>query len=314
MPPLSFEQKQYNVVEDLSPACITEWYSGKRVLLTGGTGFVGKIIVERFLRNCPDLDCIYMLIRTKKGISPATRFEEYSNEICFKVLRETDPDAFKKLRLIRGDILEEDLGISVTDREELVQNVNVVIHCAATVKFNLPLRDAVEFNVCGTYKVLQLAKEMRTLISFLHVSTAYSQGTNVVLEEKIFPTAFDPLDIMQMCKMLDTELMELLRPKIVPENQSNTYTYTKSLAEFLVSKYASHLPISIARPSVVLCAKSDPMPGFTEYYYGPNGCALAGAHGIMRLMYTKGEYKACYAPVDFVANACIAICWERGLR
>ena len=55
---------------------IQEFYSGTNVLITGGTGFVGKAVMEKLLRACPDINNIYLLIRGKKGKDPNTRLEE----------------------------------------------------------------------------------------------------------------------------------------------------------------------------------------------------------------------------------------------
>lgn len=60
---------------------IPEWFAGKRVLITGATGFMGKVLVEKLLRDCPDVEQLYILIRKKKGIEPAQRRDEYVNNM-----------------------------------------------------------------------------------------------------------------------------------------------------------------------------------------------------------------------------------------
>lgn len=49
-------------------------------------------------------------------------------------------DYKSKLIAIEGDLLEPDLGISEKDRQELIQNVNIVFHSAATVRFDEPVK------------------------------------------------------------------------------------------------------------------------------------------------------------------------------
>jgi len=46
---------------------IREFFSGKSVLVTGGTGFVGKVLIEKLLRSCDEIVNIFVLIRNKKN-------------------------------------------------------------------------------------------------------------------------------------------------------------------------------------------------------------------------------------------------------
>lgn len=293
---------------------IVNFFSDKHVFITGGTGFVGKAVVEKLLRSCPDIGVIYLLVREKKGVTSKERFNNYTKHLIFKNLMKQSPKCFEKLRLITGDVLEERLGIDVMERQELIEKVNVVIHCAATVKFTLPLRESIQFNVVGTYQLLELGKEMKNLLSFVHVSTAYCQEIGKILEERGYATEYDPLRIIRMVKVLDDKCMELIRPVIMRGNHSNTYTYTKALAEVLVSKYQNVLPVVIARPAIILCSKNEPFSGYTEYTHGPNAVGLGGSYGILRVMYCADNYPTCYVPVDYVANATLAIAYDRGVK
>jgi hypothetical protein len=55
---------------------IQEFYRGANVLVTGATGFMGKVLVEKLLRSCPHLSNIYLLVRSKKGKNSESRLEE----------------------------------------------------------------------------------------------------------------------------------------------------------------------------------------------------------------------------------------------
>lgn len=59
---------------------IPEFYKGKSLFLTGGTGFVGKVIVEKLLRSCPDVKNVYLLIRPKKSMSIEERLDKLKND------------------------------------------------------------------------------------------------------------------------------------------------------------------------------------------------------------------------------------------
>uniref|UniRef100_A0A803SND5 Fatty acyl-CoA reductase n=1 Tax=Anolis carolinensis TaxID=28377 RepID=A0A803SND5_ANOCA len=55
---------------------IPEYYEGKNVLLTGATGFMGKVLLEKLLRSCPKVKAVYVLVRNKAGKVPQERVEE----------------------------------------------------------------------------------------------------------------------------------------------------------------------------------------------------------------------------------------------
>lgn len=48
---------------------IPAFYAGRSIFITGGTGFMGKVLVEKILRTCPDVGEIFLLMRPKKGLS-----------------------------------------------------------------------------------------------------------------------------------------------------------------------------------------------------------------------------------------------------
>lgn len=47
---------------------LKQFYSGKRLLVTGTTGFLGKVLLEKILYTLADVDMVYVLIRGKKGL------------------------------------------------------------------------------------------------------------------------------------------------------------------------------------------------------------------------------------------------------
>lgn len=46
---------------------VQEFYKNATIFITGGTGFMGKMLIEKLSRTCPQLKHIYLLIRNKKG-------------------------------------------------------------------------------------------------------------------------------------------------------------------------------------------------------------------------------------------------------
>jgi len=76
-----------NIDASVSNSPIQNFFSGSCVLVTGATGFVGKALVEKLLRSCPDLRTIYLLIRPKRGLDVQTRQKELlKNPVSMTVL------------------------------------------------------------------------------------------------------------------------------------------------------------------------------------------------------------------------------------
>lgn len=64
-------------------------FEGKRVLITGTTGFLGKVLLEKMLFSLSCVDRIYVLIRAKEGSNLLERFKkEIVSSACFDRLRQ----------------------------------------------------------------------------------------------------------------------------------------------------------------------------------------------------------------------------------
>jgi len=68
-----------------------------------------------------------------------------------------------KLKPVSGDISEDKLGLSDDDFKMLCDNVNIVVHCAATLDFETDLKTAVNINLLGTKRILELSKKIKNL-------------------------------------------------------------------------------------------------------------------------------------------------------
>lgn len=80
-------------------------------------------------------------------------------------MRDENPDAFKKLIPVAGDVAEEGLGLPTIERRVLIEQVSVVFHVAASVRFDDPFKQAVFMNTRGTREVCVLATAMKKLVA-----------------------------------------------------------------------------------------------------------------------------------------------------
>lgn len=55
---------------------IPEFYTGRSILITGATGFMGKVLIEKLLRSCPDVSEIFLLMRAKKNMTIDQRVQK----------------------------------------------------------------------------------------------------------------------------------------------------------------------------------------------------------------------------------------------
>ncbi|XP_047246831.1 fatty acyl-CoA reductase 1 isoform X4 [Girardinichthys multiradiatus] len=290
---------------------IPEYYAGKNVVISGATGFMGKVLLEKLLRSCPGVKAVYVMVRSKAGQSPQARIADMINCKLFERLQAEQPDFAEKIIAVNSDLTLLELDLSKEDQSILVENINIVFHCAATIRFNEPLKDAMQLNVLATQKMLALAHRMKHLEVFIHVSTAYAHCDREVIEEVVYPPPVNYRKLIDTLDWMDDDLVATLTPKLIGE-RPNTYTYTKALAEYLVLQEAGDLNIAIVRPSIVGASWKEPFPGWIDNFNGPSGIFIAAGKGILRTMRASNDAVADLVPVDVVINATLAAAWFSG--
>lgn len=291
---------------------VPKFYAGKKIFLTGATGFIGKVLIEKLLRCCPDISAIFCLIRPKNSQDVHQRLQELTDSKLFDRLRSEQPDFEQKIVPVCGDIMLPDLGISEEDRHTLEEGVHLVFHSAATVRFDETLRVAVQMNIVAVQKMVSLCRNFKHLQAFVHVSTAYANCDHSHINETIYKPAVEPQKIIDVLEWMDDEMVELFTKKLL-KDKPNTYTYTKQLAEWVLLTEGADLPIAVVRPSIVGATWKEPFAGWIDNYNGPSGLCIALGKGILRSM--KGECSALadIVPVDIPINVMIAVAWYTAL-
>jgi long-chain acyl-CoA synthetase len=162
--------------------------SGRRILVTGATGFVGKVALSLLLHRYPGVGKVFVLVRAGSGGSPEERFLKVARARPFDPIRAARGDGFEafireKCQPVAGDVSEPLLGISPGDLAALGP-LDLVVNCAGLVDFDPSLELALGVNVRGAQNAVELCR--RTGAALLHVSTCFVAGNRdgVVYEDE----------------------------------------------------------------------------------------------------------------------------------
>lgn len=249
----------------------------QNVFITGGSGFLGKAIISRLV-EVPVYDKIYMLVRSRNGVSSKARVEKIVRGIFPKHRSE---ELLGRIIAVEGELTVPGLGISEADLELLLKDVNQVLHVGASTEFAAPLGESRLNNVEGTRHVIALCKLLKGKGSFKrfdYISTAYVAGRlrGIVNEGQ--------LDRGQQF--------------------SNNYEQTKFEAEVLVNQYRDDLKVAIYRPSIVV---GDSNNGYTPHFKVLYWPILLLSRNLLRFFPTNTRAFLDVVPVDFVADGIVAL-------
>lgn len=122
--------------ENFKKMSITDFYNNQEIFITGGSGFIGKALIEKLLRSFPNFNKMFVLLRPKNGKSVDERLQELLDHVIFQRARDEQPESFKKIHAIAGDCKELGLGISSEDLSR-IKNVTIIFHSAANVRYNI---------------------------------------------------------------------------------------------------------------------------------------------------------------------------------
>ena len=164
---------------------IAESLAGKRIAVTGATGFLGTAVTERLLRCVPDCELVLVVRPGRRGAAQRVRRDVLRND-AFDRLRQQSSDASsdetyeemtgRRVTAVAGDVSTDGLGLDDEGRAALVR-CDVVIHAAATVNFNSALDDAVEVNLLGPSRLAMALAEAGSEAHLIAVSTCYVAGS-----------------------------------------------------------------------------------------------------------------------------------------
>jgi long-chain acyl-CoA synthetase len=152
---------------------------GRRVLLTGSTGFLGKVFLAVLLRWHPEIERVYLLIRGDRRSSVGRFRREILDSPVFAPLREHLGDKFDryiedKVVVVPGDITNDGL-LGDEARPFKPGSLDAVVHSAGLVNFEASLEKAIEVNTTGVANVIEFCRKLGA--AMMHVSTCYVAGS-----------------------------------------------------------------------------------------------------------------------------------------
>ncbi|XP_042461025.1 probable fatty acyl-CoA reductase 4 [Zingiber officinale] len=320
---------------------IVEFFKAKTILVTGSTGFLFKIFVEKLLRVLADVKRVFLLIRAADAASAMQRLEhEILGKELFKALKEKYGDGFQsfarsKLWPVAGDIAHENLGIQDSNLvNKLFKEVQIIVNVAATTNFCERYDVSLNINVLGAKHVLQFAKQCVKLEMFLHVSTAYVSGTErsgLIPEKRLsmgetlrsgsnscYLDIEAEIDLVEKKKVelqADHNLTPLAQKLAMKElgmqrarffGWPNTYVFTKAMGEMVLGHSRGNLPLVIVRPSIITSILRDPLPGWIEGIRTTDIFMMAYADRKLQSFPGDPQMTVDLIPGDMVVNAMMA--------
>jgi nucleoside-diphosphate-sugar epimerase len=310
------------------PLSVRQFLRGKTILLTGGTGFLGKVVLERLLRAAPEIDRIYLLIRETREPAAARLEAEVVRSGVFEPLAaiyrdDWSPFVRGKLVPVAGDISQPRLGLGDDEFIALTAQVDIVINSAASVVFDAPLDEALQHNTRSTQYVAEFARACRSAV-LVHISTAYVAGrrsgriAEAALPD-IAPAEIAALDDLARAILDDRDrghadaretrsrLGEAGMARARSLGWHDTYTYTKALGEMVLAAHRGTVPTAIFRPTIIESSLRDPVAGWIENLNVCDPMIVEYGRGRLPDFPLRRETVLDVIPVDLVANALVAL-------
>jgi long-chain acyl-CoA synthetase len=232
------------------------------LLITGSTGMAGREIT-RYLLAHTDVRLTLVVHDTGKALSRPRLLRE-----LFRL--EPTPMMIRRIRLVRGDLTKDGLGLPSSVYAELAGSVDGIIHAAATTRFDHALAEARRVNVVATEHLVRFARRSRTLPRFALLSTVFVSGR-------------------RQGRILESE-------RIHTAGFVNTYEQSKYEAEACLE--SSGLPYVIYRLSTLV---GDSQTGFTSHFTTPHQALRIMHLGLASLVPGLPDYSVDMIPTDWAA-------------
>ncbi|GFP87154.1 fatty acyl-coa reductase 2 [Phtheirospermum japonicum] len=313
---------------------IIGFYEGKNIFITGATGLLGKVLLEKILRSTP-VGKVYLLIKAKDKEDACERLtKEIINSDLFECLRKkhgVSYEAFLREKLIPivGNMCEPNLGMDSDSADAVRKDVDIIIQSAASTTLNERYDVLMDANVNAPQRLMRFAKTCKNLKLFAHISTAYvngrregmmfeeplAMGDNKRKQEKDLPR-LDLADEINMalksCTAASTDydvtknLKKLGQERATYFGWYNTYHLTKAMGEMVLDEIRGDVPVVIIRPTVIESSFKEPFPGWIQGNRMFDPVIISYGKGQLPAFFGNPEVTMDIIPVDMVANTTIA--------
>lgn len=326
------------IMSRVNPLSVVESLSGKQIFLTGVTGFLGKAVLEKILREVPDIAKVHLLVRGSQHQSAQERAATsiFSSSI-FDTLKHSHGSGFDqfikgKVEVVEGELTEPLFGLESPEFAALANQLDLIINSAASVNFREAMDQALEINTLCLNNIIALAKHThheRSVTPVLQVSTCFVNGLNrgIMREEVCAPASglIDAIDrdtfdiepvIQKIQEKIDgikskSEKAEWVEQKLIQlgiqqsrhYGWNDTYTFTKWLGEQLLIQGLGKQNLTLMRPSIIESALNSPVPGWVEGVKVADALIYAYAKGRVSIFPGEDSGVLDVIPVDLVANA-----------
>ncbi|CAG8939728.1 unnamed protein product [Penicillium salamii] len=261
---------------------VWEYYNGKTVFITGGTGFIGTVLLYRLLsQSSPER--VYVLCRG--GQKKAQ--EKWSNmlpEVAASVLTQNP-----RVTVFDGEVGDTaTMNLSEDTLQMLKQTVHIVFHASSSIQLNNSLRELAYSVMAPTLCLTRYAMKFPKLERFVFFSTAYAnahlwkdhESTDVPVDERVYTLSNEENGYQNAPEAWSEVQKNGSSDEYDAHDFPWPYAYAKHLAERLVLHKASEQnkldKILIIRPSVLGPADKFPYHGFATAYGAPStACAAA---------------------------------------
>ncbi|KAF7034213.1 hypothetical protein CFC21_045261 [Triticum aestivum] len=303
------------MIGEMDADSVVGYFRGKSILITGSTGFLGKVLVEKILRVQPDVKKLYLLIRAPDAESAKLRIQtEFNNFIEEKICP------------LVGDIIYENFGLDNVQLEELSKDIDVIVNGAATTNFFERYDVAFDVNVLGVKHVCAFGAKCPKLKMFLHVSTAYvageqegiipekpilmgetlKVGTHLDIESELILVKDTMLELKASCsteKDGRKTMKELGFKRARHFGWPNTYVFTKAMGEMIMGNLPIDFPVVIIRPSIITSTLKEPLPGWMEGIKTIDSVVIGYAKQTLPFFLVDLDLIMDVIPGDMVVNA-----------